>query len=167
MAWYDVVLPPLVEQPGGLYRPGQRRVNVAKAAVLAVAGVGVIVFGQLYGMGCVYLALAGWLGWREWSDWRQFGAAGRPLVRIDEATAFFALPSRLVHKCVEVPLREAKALKVLGDGLRRTLVFERRHGEPVRFEASWGRHDARVIDFLQRNLPARVPVTIQTLPADR
>jgi len=167
MAWYDVVLPPLVEQAGGLYRPGQRRLNVAKAAVLALAGVGVIAFGELYGMGCVYLALAGWLAWREGLDWRRFGAAGRPLARIDEATAFFALPSRLVHQSVEVPLREVRALKVLGDALRRKLVFERRHGEPVRFDISWGRHDARVIDFLQRNLPARIPVTIQTLPVER
>lgn len=165
MGLRDIFLPPLVEHNGGLYRAGQRRLNVTKAAVLAAAGVGVIAFGQLYIMGCVYLAIAGWLGWREWADYRAFGDAGRPLVRIQEGAAFFALPSRLIPKHVDVPLREVKALNVLGDALRRNFVFERRHGESIRFDISYGRHDSRVLEFVQRQMPARIPVTIKEPPA--
>lgn len=164
MAWRDVFLPPLEEHQGGLYRAGQRRLNVIKASVLAVAGVGVIAFGQLYGMGAVYLAIAGWLGWREWADYRAFGAVGRPVVRIHEGSAFFALPSRLMPKQVEVPLREVKSLTLHGDALRRSFVFERRHGESIRFQVTYGRHDDRIVAFVQRQMPARIPVTVKEAP---
>ena len=161
MALRDFFLPPLVEHAGGLYRSGQRRLNLAKAAVLAVAGVGVIAFGQLYGMGAVYLAIAAWLGWREWADYRAFGAWGRPLVRIQDNAAFFALPSRLLPKHVDVPLREVKTLTLQGDALRRSFVFERRHGDAIRFDVTYGRHDERIVAFVQRLMPARVPVTVK------
>lgn len=157
----EIFLPPLVEHEGGLYRVGQQRLNLIKAWVLAIAGVGVMAFGQLWVMGCVYLAIAGWLAWREWSDHRTFGSAGRPLVRIQEGSAFFAMPSRLVAKQVDVPLREVKALTVHGDALRRNFVFERRHGDAIRFDISYGRHDARVIQFVQQRMPARIPVTVK------
>lgn len=165
MQWRDFFLPPLVEHQGGLYRAGQRRLNLAKAAVLAVAGVGVIAFGQLYGMGAVYLAIAAWLGWREWADYQAFGAVGRPLVRIHDNAAFFSLPSRLMPKQVEVPLREVKSLTVQGDALRRSFVFERRHGDAIRFEVTYGRHDDRIVAFVQRQMPARIPVTVKAPPS--
>ena len=165
MAWRDLLLPPLVEHQGGLYRSGQRQRNLLKAAVLAAAGVGVMAFGQLYSMGAVYLAIAAWLGWRESADHRAFGALGRPVVRFQEGAAFFSLASRLLPVHAEVALREVKALTVNGDALRRHFVFERRHGEPVRFEASYGRHDDRVMAFVQRQMPSRIPVTVKAPPA--
>ncbi len=164
MALRDFFMPPLVAHDGALYRAGQRRLAVIKSTVLAVAGVGVIAFGQLYGMGVVYLAIAAWLGWREWADNRRFGPRGRPVVRIHDGNAFFALPSRLMPQQVEVNLREVKALNVLGDAFRRHFVFERRHGEPVRFQVSYGRHDERIVDFVQRQMPARIPVTVKEPP---
>jgi hypothetical protein len=127
--------------------------------------VGVIAFGQLYGMGCVYLALAGWLGWREWSDHRTFGAGGRPVVRFHEGTAFFALPSRLVPKQVTVTLREVQSVVLMGDALRRGFVFKRKHGEAIRWQVTYGRHDERVVEFVQRQMPSRIPVTVMAPPA--
>jgi hypothetical protein len=156
--------PPLVEHDNGLYQPGKQALGFFKAAVLAAAGIGVVAFGQMFVMGAVYLGLAGLLGWRQWADRRTFGPAGRPLVRIGEGTAFFSLPSRLVPRQVEVTLREIKALTIHGDFTRRSFVFERRHGDSTRFITTYGRHDERVIAFVQQRMPERVRVDVKEPP---
>lgn len=159
--WRSFFFPPLVERDQGLYRPGLQSLGLFKASLLAAAGVGVVAYGQMYVMGAVYLGLAGLLGWRQWADRRQFGPAGRPLVRIQDGTAFFSLPSRLVPRQEEIALREIKALIIQGDFTRRSFVFERRHGAATRFTTAYGRHDERVVEFVRQHMPQRVQVQVQ------
>ncbi len=165
MNWRAFFLPPLVERDQGLYRPGLQTLELFKSSVLAAAGVGVVAFGQMYAMGAVYLGLAGFLGWRQWAERRKFGPAGRPLVRIHDGTALFSLSSRWVPRQQEVVLREVKALTLHGDFIRRKFVFERRHGDAIRFTTTYGRHDERVVEFVRKHMPARVRLEIKDAPA--
>lgn len=165
MNWRHFFLPPLVERDQGLYRPGRQSLELFKTSVLAAAAVGVVAFGQMYVMGAVYLALAGFLGWRQWAERRTFGPAGRPLVRIHDGTAFFSLSSRLVPQQQDIALREVKALTLHGDFIRRKFVFERRHGDAIRFTTTYGRHDERVVAFVRQHMPARIPVVVKEAPA--
>ncbi len=165
MNWRAFFLPPLVEHDQGLYRPGLQALELFKSSVLVAAGIGVVAYGQMYAMGVVYLGLAALLGWRLWAERRTFGPLGRPLVRIHDGTAFFSLSSRLVPRHQEVALREVKALTLHGDFIHRKFVFERRHGDAIRFTTSYGRHDERVVAFVRQHLPPRIRLEIKDAPA--
>lgn len=158
-------LPELQEFEQGLYQPGKLQLGWVKTAVLVSAGVAIMLLGQMYAAGAAYLVFAALMGWRYGSEQRRFGARGRPLVRIQDGVVLFSLASRLAAKQVEVPLREVKKLTLLGDLFKRAIVFERRHGDPIRFTVAYGRHDARVVEFLQRQMPERVPVEVKEPPA--
>lgn len=165
MNWRAFFLPPLVERGQGLYRPGRPWLELLKSLVLTAAAIGVVAFGQMYAMGALYLALAGFLGWRLWAERRTFGPLGRPLVSIHDGTAFFSLSSRLMPRQQEVVLREVKALTLFGDFTRRKFVFERRHGDAIRFTTAYGRHDERVVEFVRQHMPSRIRLEIKDAPA--
>lgn len=153
--------PPLREQGGALYRARRQQIEIVKMAVVTAAGIAVIAFGQMYAMGSLYLAVGGFLGWRMWQERQRFGPGGPPVVRVSDDEALFVLPSPVMLRAERVPLRDVKAVTLQGDFWQRHVVFERKHGAPTRVTASYGRHDAAVVDYLRRSLPQRIPVTVQ------
>ncbi len=169
MRWWHVLFPPVVETPQGLFRPSNAVLDRWLPAIgcLVVAGVALWQYrtiGRFNYFGLVYLGLFVAPAIAGWRARRQFGRMGKPLVRIDGSEVFLSLPQNVRPGHVQVPLADVRAIVVKGTPGQRSYVFERHAGEPIEVRPGFGRIDARVVDFLQRAMPAAIPVNVQAPP---
>ena len=163
--WWHRLFPPVVETHEGLFRPSNLVRDLAIPTVCGMLVLGLFMWSQYQGktnyVAFLYVLACIWGAARYWLDWQEFGALGRPLVRINETTIFLTLPENLTQRQVELQLVDIKALVIEGEANQRTFVFERHEGHPVRAKACLGRLDTRVVDFLKRKMPSAIPVRIQ------
>ncbi|MES2613458.1 MAG: hypothetical protein V4679_24610 [Pseudomonadota bacterium] len=169
MRWWHMLFPPVVETPQGLFRPSNALLDTWMPALgcLVVAAMtyrqylanGRFNWFSLFYIG-IFLAPA-IAGWRLR---RRFGPMGKPLVRIDDSVVLLSLPMNVGPGHVQVPLAELRKLVIKGTPGQRSYVFERHAGEPIEVRPGFLRDDARVADFLQRTMPASIPVEVLEPP---
>ena len=168
MRWWHVLFPPLVETPQGLFRPSNRFLDYGLTSIVGLVIVGI--FLQSSWAGKTNYFILGYLGILiasiivAWRARRRFGPMGQPLVRIDASEIYLKLPLNVGRGHVQVPLAELRALVIKGAPSQRSYMFERHAGKPIEVRTSFTRDDARVIDFLQRAMPAHIPVKVQEPP---
>ena len=165
MSLSSLLFPPLRERDGALYRARRQTTEWFKMAVVIAAGVAVMALGRMWGMGALYLAVGGFLAWRLWKERQRFGPLGAPVLRITADEALFVIPSPVMPRTEVVDLKGVKSLTLQGDAWRRTFVFERKHGDALRIAMSYGRHDEAVLAYVQRSMPARIAVKLQSAAA--
>ena len=144
----------------GLYRARRVVIEWLKIAVMLAAGVGVVVYGQLYGMAALYVAVAVFLGVRLWKERQAFGPHGAPVVWLGAQELLLPLSSRWVPRHTRIDLQGVRQLRIVGDPWEREFVFEKRSGSPLRVKANLVQHDAQVVQFIQSALQGRIPVEV-------
>lgn len=85
-------------------------------------------------------------------------------MRLDPAHIYLRLPQNVRPGHAQVPLADLRALVFKGMPGQRSYVFVRHVGEPLAVRPGLGRLDARVVNFLQRAVPASIPVEVQEPP---
>ena len=164
MRWWHVLFPPLIETHEGLFRPSSLARNLAAPLFAFALCLRMFFWSQAIGQTnyvvLLFAAMTAWISIRRWLDWREFGAQGRPLVQISQTSVLLTVPKYFAEGQREIPLTEIKVLVIKGEAARGNYVFERHEGYPVQVQTSFGRFDARVADFLQRKMPAAIPVQV-------
>ena len=168
MRWWHLVFPPVVETPQGLFRPSHPAVDLGLPAIGLLVILGFLAKGLLSGQPnyllFFYLMLISFGMLRSWRLRRKFGSLGEPIVRVDRTHIYLRLSQNVHPGHVQVPLADVRTLVVKGPPGQRSYVFMRHAGEPLTVRPGFGRLDARVTDFLQRTVPAFVPVEVQEPP---
>lgn len=168
MRWWHILFPPLEETPQGLYRPSNRFIDYGMPVIGALVIVGAFLKASLAGKTNYFIL--GYLGFviapmgLAWRNRRKFGRLGRPLVRVDGAGVYMSMPQNVHPGHVLVPLADLQALVIKGVPGQRSYVFVRHGGDPITVRPGFGRLDSRVVDFLQRSVPASISVEVQEPP---
>lgn len=168
MRWWHVLFPAVVETPQGLYRPSNRFLDYCLPTILGLVIVGMFLQASMAGktnyfilgyLGIIIVTIA--LAWRAR---RRFGPMGQPLVRVDASEVYLKLPHNVGRGHVQVPLASLQKLVIKGTPGQRSYVFERHVGEPIEVRPGFMRDDVRVADFLQRAMPANIPLVVHEPP---
>lgn len=169
MRWWQMLFPPVVETPQGLFRPSNAVLDIW-LPVLGCLVVAAVTYRQYLSSGrfnyfsLMYVGLFLAPAIAGWRQRRRFGPMGRPLVRIDDTEVLLSLPMNVGPGHVQVPLAGLRKLVIKGTPGQRSYVFERHAGEPTEVRPGFTRDDARVVDFLQRAMPANIPVEAREPP---
>lgn len=166
--WWHILFPRVLETPQGLFRPEHAWVEFGLPAIGSLVILGMF-FQSLAAakpnyLALLYLVLVAGMALRSWRARRTFGPLGEPIVRVDHAEIYLSLPQNVHPGHVRVALADVQAVVVKGVPGQRCYVFLRHVGEPVTVRPGFGRLDARVVDFLQRTVPASIPVEVQEPP---
>ncbi len=169
MRWWHKLFPPLVETPQGLFRPSNALLDTWLPALgcLVVAAMTYrqyLANGRVNWFGLVYIGLLLAPAIQGWRVRLRFGPMGRPLVRVDDSEVLLSLPMNVGPGHVQVPLAELRKLVIKGTPGQRSYVFERHAGKPIEVRPAFLRDEARVVDFLQRTMPASIPVEVLEPP---
>ena len=166
--WGHILFPPVVEAPHGLFRPLHPLVDFGLPALGTLLILGLFFKSVLsakpnYVLLSYLVLIAAMVCWR-WRARRKFGRLGEPIVRVDRAEIYLRLPQSLHPSHLQVPLADLRTLVVKGAPGQRSYVFERHVGKPLAVRPGFGRLDSRVVGFLQRTLPASIPVEVHEPP---
>ena len=168
MRWLHLLFPAVVETPQGLFRPSHPAIDFGLPAIGLLVILGFLVKSLLSGkpnyLLFFYLMLISFGMLRSWRVRCKFGSLGEPIARVDHAQIYLRLPQNVHPGHVQVPLEDVRAIVVKGMPGQRSYVFMRDAGEPLTVRPGFGRLDARVADFLQRTVPASIPVEVQEPP---
>ncbi|WP_143226681.1 hypothetical protein [Acidovorax sp. 62] len=165
MRWWHIFSPPLVETVEGLYRPVPQRLALCAYIFAAAAITGIywwsVTRGKPSYLALGYAALMAMRGLYFWVAHRKFGALGRPLVRVDESSISVSFTTFLSQRLKVVRLSDVKAVVVHGKARSRLVAFYPHEGYPIQVLLQQGRLEERIVDFLQRKLPASIPIQIE------
>jgi hypothetical protein len=165
MRWWHIFSPPVVETVEGLYRPVPRRLALC-AYIFAIATMAGLYWwsdarGKPNYLALAYAIFMAGRGLYFWAAERKFGILGPPLVKVDDSSIFLSFRPFLSRRLKVVHLSDVKSVEVQGQARSRLIVFYMHAGYPIDVLLQQGRFEDRIVDFLQRKLPASIPIQIK------